>query len=167
MIVHFSAKLLTTVMEINLDTNEPSLWDFNLLSNNNRRRQHSARYLSENNNKHRIIYRNKLSAGRGHRIHSEHSVQTSISCKRGWYEDKIRIPLSLPLISKKMEQQHFLSHHHNQLMDGVLGDGAHKVVLSDVRLYIHLRAREQRSNCKGLELSPISLCFHPWVYWNV
>lgn len=30
MIVHFSAKLLTTVMEINLDTNEPSLWDLNL-----------------------------------------------------------------------------------------------------------------------------------------
>lgn len=54
---------------------------------------------------------------------------------------------SLPLISKKMDRQHFLSHHHNQLMDGVLADGAHKVVLSDVRLYIHLRAREQHSNC--------------------
>lgn len=74
-------------------------------SNNNRWRQHSARYLTENNNKHRIIYRNKLSTSHGRRRQSEHSVQTSISWNRGWYEDKIRIPLSLPHIRRKMDQQ--------------------------------------------------------------
>lgn len=148
-------------MEINLDTNEPSLWDFNLSL------QSCQTTIDVGSILHgiwaRIITSIESFIGTSYQPAVVTEYIQNILCKQVYLvkEDDMKTKSgyrwAFHSSVKKMEQQHFLSHHHNQLMDGVLGDGAHKVVLSDVRLYIHLRAREQRSNCKGLELSPISL----------